>query len=257
MHSNTSRHFFLTGLVAQIARTSRPLRLICLALLWPVLASAAALDLDPLMKALAKVGSGEATFIEKRFVAQLDAPLESSGRLSFTAPDAFVRDTLKPRRERIAVTGNTLVMSQGSRSRTVQLDATPEAGVIVEAVRGTLSGNRAVLERHFTVQAQGSLERWQLDLVPRDARMRAQVTQIRVVGQQARLREVTVMLADGDRSVMTITTVEPSAVPAPAPAPAPAASVPAPAATSAQLPAAAGASSASAAGADAAASATR
>jgi outer membrane lipoprotein-sorting protein len=226
------------------ARLRRPLRLGCLALLWPMVAFAAALDLDPLMKALAKAGSGEATFVEKRYVAQLDAPLESSGRLSFTAPDSFVRETLKPRRDRIAVTGNTLVMSQGNRSRTVQLDATPEAGVIVEAVRGTLGGNRAVLERNFTLQAQGTLERWQLDLVPRDARMRAQVTQIRVVGQQAHLREVTVMLADGDRSVMSITPVEPPVAPASTPAAAPVSSA-APAAPAAASDAVAGAAPAS------------
>ena len=214
MHRTQPSRPFLASLTA---RLRRPLHLVCLALLWPLLcplvASAAPLDLDPLMKLLAKVGSGEATFVEKKYVAQLDAPLESSGRLSFNAPDSFVRETLKPRRDRIAVTGNTLVMSQGNRSRTVQLDATPEAGVIVEAVRGTLSGNRAVLERHFTLQAQGSLDRWLIELVPRDARMRAQVTQIRVIGQQAQLREVTVMLADGDRSVMSITPLASHAAP--------------------------------------------
>jgi outer membrane lipoprotein-sorting protein len=180
----------------------------------PLLASAAALDIDGLMKLLARTPSGEATFVEKRHVAQLDQPLESSGRLSFVAPDVFVRETLKPRRERIAVNGNTVVMSQGSRSRTVQLDATPEASVIVEAVRGTLSGNRAVLDKYFAVQGLGSLERWQLELVPRDARMRGQVASIRVVGLQGQLREVTVVLADGDRSVMTITPVETPLAPA-------------------------------------------
>lgn len=239
MHLSLPSRPWLASLTVLLRRLLRP---ICLALLWPLLASAAPLDLDPLMKLLAKVGSGEATFVEKKYIAQLDAPLESSGRLSFAAPDSFVRETLKPRRDRIAVTGNTLVMSQGNRSRTVQLDATPEAAVIVEAVRGTLGGNRAVLERHFTLQAQGSLERWLIELVPRDARMRAQVTQIRVIGQQAQLREVTVMLADGDRSVMSITPIAPPVTPAPPATPAPAAplAAPAPAAsTSAAAPAAA------------------
>ncbi|MEY2688635.1 MAG: hypothetical protein RL375_2833 [Pseudomonadota bacterium] len=233
MLSLLSNRLFPITWVALAAPARRLRRLLPALLLWPMLASAASLDLDALMKALARVGSGEATFVEKRYVAQLDAPLESSGRLSFNAPDAFVRETLKPRRERIAVNGNTLVMSQGSRSRTVQLDATPEAGVIVEAVRGTLSGNRAVLERHFSVQGLGNLERWQLELVPRDTRMRAQVTQIRVIGQQAQLREVTVTLADGDRSVMSITPVEPAPAPATtgAAAPVPAARPAAPGAT--------------------------
>jgi outer membrane lipoprotein-sorting protein len=93
----------------------------------------------------------------------------TSGRLSFEAPDTFVRETLKPSRDRLAVTGNTLTMSRGDRSRTVQLDASPEAAVIVEAIRGTLTGNRAALERLFTPTVGGSAERWTLDLVPREA----------------------------------------------------------------------------------------
>ena len=75
-----------------------------------------------LMQSLAKVRAGEATFVETRTVAMLERTLESSGRLSFEAPDTFVRDTLKPRREKIAIVGNTVTMSLGSRSRTVPLD---------------------------------------------------------------------------------------------------------------------------------------
>jgi hypothetical protein len=37
----------------------------------------------------------------------LDRTLQSSGRLSFKAPDSFVRETLKPRHEKLAVDGNT------------------------------------------------------------------------------------------------------------------------------------------------------
>jgi outer membrane lipoprotein-sorting protein len=186
----------------------------------PPPARAAGFDLDALMQRLAQVRAGEATFVERRQVFQPDQTpsiaLESSGRLSFAAPDTFVRETLRPRRERLAVTGNQLVMTQGSRSRTTALDAVPEATVIVEAVRGTLTGNRETLERHFTIQLAGTAERWSLDLVPRDARLRGQVSQIRVAGRQAQLREVHLTMTDGDRSVMTI---EPVAATAAASAP--------------------------------------
>ena len=80
----------------------------------------------------------------------------------------------------------------------------PEAVVIVEAIRGTLTGNRDTLERHFTSQLLGTAERWSLDLVPRDARLRGQVSQLRVSGRQGQLREVQVTMSDGDRSVMQI-----------------------------------------------------
>ena len=166
--------------------------------------SAAGFDLAQLTTQLARIKSGEATFTEKRRVEMLDRTLESSGRLAFRAPDTFIRETLKPRREKLEVTGNVLTMSLGERSRTLQLDSAPEAAVIVEAVRGTLTGNRESLERLFDANVSGSAERWSLDLVPRDLRLRGQVASVRVSGRDSTVREVQVLLADGDRSTMTI-----------------------------------------------------
>ena len=169
-----------------------------------VLAATTAFDLGALTSLLARMKSGEATFVEKRRVEMLDRTLESSGRLSFRAPDSFVRETLKPRREKLVVDGNSLTMSIGERSRTMALDASPEASVIVEALRGTLTGNRATLERLFETRVSGSVEQWSLELVPRDLRLRGQVASVRVSGRDSMAREVQVLLADGDRSTMTI-----------------------------------------------------
>ncbi len=162
------------------------------------------LDLTQLMQTLGKVKAGEATFTEQRHVAMLEQTLQSSGKLSFEAPDIFVRETLKPRPERIAINGNTLTLSQGTRTRTMALDSAPEAAVIVEAIRGTLTGNKDVLERHFNTRVSGNAQLWFLELVPREARLRSQVTSVRVAGQQGVVREVLVSMPDGDRSVMSI-----------------------------------------------------
>jgi len=170
----------------------------------PALQAQTAFDLRQLMGLLAQVQAGEATFTEVRHSSVLDRPLESTGRLSFQAPDRFVRETQKPRSESLAVDGNTLTMRQGSRSRTLQLDSVPEAAVIVEAVRGTLTGNREAIERHFDAQVSGSPARWTLLLAPRAARLRELVTQIAVTGQQAMLREITVSMTGGDYSIMKI-----------------------------------------------------
>jgi outer membrane lipoprotein-sorting protein len=166
--------------------------------------AAGAFDLPQLMQALGRLKSGEAVFVERRHVSMLDQPLVSSGRLSFEAPDIFVRETLKPRQERIAVNGNTLTIQQGDRTRTLALDSAPEAGVIVEAIRGTLTGNREALERNFKASLSGDAELWLLELVPRESRLRAQVLSVRVAGHQGVVREVLVSLPDGDRSVMSI-----------------------------------------------------
>lgn len=161
-------------------------------------------ELPQLMQLLAQVKSGEATFTEKRSVAMLERPLEFSGRLSFEAPDTFVRENLKPRQERLAVVGKQMTMSMGSRSRTVPVDSVPEASVIVEAIRGTMTGNQDALEKHFTTTVTGTPQRWSLELVPREHRLREQISVLRLAGQQNVVREVAITMADGDRSVMTI-----------------------------------------------------
>jgi hypothetical protein len=187
------------------------LALLCAAL---PLRAQAAFDLPQLTQLLAQVKSGEVSFTEQRTVDMLERTLESSGRLSFAAPDTFVRETLKPRQEKVSVVGNMVTLSAGGRSRTVSLDAVPEAAVIVEAIRGTLTGNRELLERHFAATVAGNPQRWQLELTPIEPRVRELVRVVQLAGQQSQVRGVTVIMADGDRSVMSIEPMASAAKPA-------------------------------------------
>jgi len=181
------------------------LALVGAAVLPAIVRAQAALDLNQLMQLLAQVKAGEAVFTEKRTVAMLERTLESSGKLSFEAPDTFVRETLKPRHERVAVVGNMVTMSLGQRSRTVPLDSVPEAAIIFEAIRGTLTGNRDAIERNFRASVTGAAARWTLELVPLVPRLRELVMSVRVSGKQSLVLEVIVAMADGDSSVMSIT----------------------------------------------------
>jgi hypothetical protein len=171
------------------------------------------IDQAQLTTLLGRVKSGEASFVEKRRIEMLDRTLESSGRLSFRAPDSFTRETLRPSHEKLEVNGNVLTMSSGDRSRTLQLDSSPETAVVIEAIRGTLTGNRDTLERFFATTVSGSAERWTLDLVPHDLRLRGQVASVRVLGHESAVHEVQVLLADGDRSTMTIAPLPGGATP--------------------------------------------
>jgi outer membrane lipoprotein-sorting protein len=184
---------------------------LCAAMLLPLAPRAeGAFDLPQLTQLLAQVKSGEATFTEKRTVDMLERTLESTGRLSFAAPDTFVRETLKPRQDKLAVVGNKVTMSAGGRSRTVPLDSVPEAAVIMEAIRGTLTGNREQLERHFVATVTGNAPRWQLELTPIEPRLRELVSSVQLSGQQSQVRGVIVTMSDGDRSVMSIEPMAPA-----------------------------------------------
>jgi hypothetical protein len=86
----------------------------------------------------------------------------------------------------------------------LRLEEYPAIAALTESVRATLAGNRAALERHYTLQLEGSEARWSLLLVPTQARTRAFVLQIRISGERGEVRTVEIEQSDKDRSVMTI-----------------------------------------------------
>lgn len=169
---------------------------------------AQALDLKTLMQRMAQRKSGEARFTEERTVKGIDGPLTSSGTLSFTAPDRFARHTLHPTRESMEVNGRTLLLKRGTRTRQMEMDVVPEVGALLEAMRATLTGDAAVLQKHFSTQLSGSDAKWVLVLKPRDERLARQVQQIELVGQAADLRSIELQLTGGDRSLMLLEPVQ-------------------------------------------------
>ena len=184
--------------------------LLGLALLLSAASPAWAFDLSELMSQLARQKSGEAGFVEQRFVRGVDGPLNSAGTLSFTAPDKLARKTVTPRPESMMVEGNTLTLSRAGRTRTLTLDSMPELQGMVDALRGTLMGDAQLLQRNFRTQLGGTQAGWTLDLEPIDSRLASQVRSVRLSGRQGQVLGVEMEFVGGDRSVMTISPKAPS-----------------------------------------------
>lgn len=177
--------------------------LLCLAL--PV--QAADIQLADLMQLLAQTKAAKATFVEKKYIGIVDAPVESSGELTFTAPDKLEKRTLKPKAEALALDGNQLTVDMAGKRRTIRLQDYPEVAAFVESIRGTLAGDRSALEKVYKLDLSGSREKWQLVLTPTQPRMAKVITRIRMQGQQADIRNIDFDQADGDRSEMVVTNV--------------------------------------------------
>ena len=156
------------------------------------------------MARLGQQRSGEVVFTEQRYVSGFDEPLLSSGTLSFAAPDHFVRQTLQPRAETLSIDGNTVSVSRGGRRRSFTLDAAPEMVGMIEALRGTLTGNASTLARYFKPSLVGGIERWHLSLTPLEVQLGRQVRLIHITGQHASVASIEIELAGGDRSLMLI-----------------------------------------------------
>lgn len=167
-------------------------------------AFAAEWSIEQLMHNLAQTRSDRATFTEKKFIALLDRPVESSGELLYTAPDRLEKRTLKPKPESMIVEQGMLTLERGRQKHRLQLQEQPELAAFIESIRGTLSGDRRALERHFRVTLEGNVEQWSLSLFPQQPKMLSVVTRIRITGVRDELRSVEVSQTDGDHSLMLI-----------------------------------------------------
>ncbi|MES2687322.1 MAG: LolA-related protein [Pseudomonadota bacterium] len=169
----------------------------------------AAWDVAQLMQGLAQNKSGRASFVEKKYIALLDKPVESSGELLYTAPDRLEKRTFKPRPESMLIESGTLTVERGKRRTTLRLQDYPELVAFTESIRGTLAGDLAALRRIYNLDLEGTEERWTLTLRPMETKMLEVVQRIRIGGSRAEVKTVEIEQTDKDRSVMVIAPLAP------------------------------------------------
>ncbi|MHB1332685.1 MAG: LolA-related protein [Sulfuriferula sp.] len=173
-------------------------------LLLPAFGHATTWDIDQLMQGLARIRTSQANFVEKKTIAMLDRPVESSGELFYRAPDHLEKRTIKPKPESMIVDGDSLIIERGHKKYRLQLADYPELAAFIDSIRGTLAGDRKALERNYRLSLDGTAEHWILQLVPTDAKMQAVVQRIRIAGELDTVRSIEINQADGDSSKMLI-----------------------------------------------------
>jgi hypothetical protein len=167
-------------------------------------AAAADFTVASLFEQLARERPARAAFTEKKFIALLDRPVESSGELAFTPPDRLEKKTLAPRPESLVIERDTVTLERGARRQTLRLSENPGVAILVESIRRTLAGDLAGLTRAYSVALDGTPARWKLTLRPLDPSLGTMVERVAISGEHARVATVEVFQADGDRSVTTL-----------------------------------------------------
>ena len=152
-----------------------------LTLLHPILASD--LDASSLIQRLAKPAPATIEFKEWRFSALLEQPLVVSGELRYMAADHLERFVQQPYREKTIIRGESVrVERHGEKLRTFALKRAPELKGLLSAFGALLTGDSSALEKDFEISALGDSQRWELTLIPRDARARQHIAQLIVTG---------------------------------------------------------------------------
>jgi outer membrane lipoprotein-sorting protein len=157
-----------------------------------------------LFERLAKERPAHAQFHERKYLSLLTEPVDSSGELFFSPPDRLEKRTTSPKPETVIVDRKQVTLERGGRKRTLGLRENPGIAVLVESIRSTLAGDLDSLSHTYAVQLEGDASKWRLVLRPLDASLASLVERIEIGGVDAEVRSVEIFQADGDRSVMTI-----------------------------------------------------
>ena len=168
----------------------------------------AAFDVGQLMGELATNKGGKAKFVERKYISLLDKPVVSTGEMTYSAPDKLEKRTLTPKVETLLLDKDTLSIEREKHKLSINLGNQPEALAFVDSIRGTLSGNRAALEKNYALYLSGNSDKWILTLLPSDQKIAAIILRITVSGQKNQVRHIEYLQADGDRSVLSIDPVE-------------------------------------------------
>lgn len=171
----------------------------------PAYGAEPAWGLHELMIDLGRVKQAKGTFVEKKYLKLLSAPLESSGQLNYTAPHRLEKLTLAPKPESMIVDQDILTIEMRGRKRSLQIQDYPVLWAFVESIRGTLKGDLSALQQFYKVKLDGTRPTWQLQLQPTEKKMAALIQSIQIRGSKEQINSIEIIESDGDRSVMTVT----------------------------------------------------
>jgi hypothetical protein len=168
------------------------------------LAQAGKFDLVRLMQLLSLAPEAEVPYTEKKYSSLLAEPIESSGTLSYRRPDTVEKNMTAPRNERFRIAGEELIVVRNGSERRFPLSSQPLLQAFAASLRGVLTGDAALLRRHFRLTLEGDEQNWRLEMVPLEEEVSRHVERINVSGRAGRIEQIEMREASGDRSVMRV-----------------------------------------------------
>lgn len=144
------------------------------------------------LEKLARPAPMRTSFVEVRGSRLLKEPLRLAGEYRRPDDDTLVREVRTPYAETTTITTGTgtgqATIERGSRSRTYSLERVPELANLQASFGAMLAGDRAALERYYTIATRGTRTRWSMALVPKQASLAGKVRQIVLYGRGSELR---------------------------------------------------------------------
>jgi len=161
--------------------------------------AAAGVDAGWILQKLARPAPMRTAFVELRGSPLLKAPLRIEGEYQRPDDKTLVREVRKPYTETTTLrAGEATIARTGKAPRKFSLSRVPELAGLQASFGALLSGDRASLEKHYRLTAQGTRQQWTLLLAPLDAQMQRSVRDITLYGRGAELRCIETRPLKGD-----------------------------------------------------------
>lgn len=109
-----------------------------------------------------------------------------------------MRTVRAPYVETTTIRGGEATIERGGKARRFSLSRAPELQGLQASFGAMLSGDRAQLERWYTIDATGTRQAWTMQLVPREKQLAAKVRDIVLHGRGAELRCIETRPVKGD-----------------------------------------------------------
>lgn len=183
----------------------------------PVPAGEASQAADPaqILPRLAQPVPARTDFVEVRGSALLKAPLRVSGE--YRRPDAstLVREVRAPYAETTTIRvstgtgarpgqGEVSIARAGKPAKTFSLSRAPELVALQASFGALLGGDRAALDQHYRLGADGTRRQWTITLTPKDAKLAARVRDIALLGRDDELLCIETRPARGNEQQRTL-----------------------------------------------------
>jgi hypothetical protein len=171
-------------------------------------------DLATLLARFAKSPGIFARFREEKHLAMLQAPLVNEGTIHFAPPGRLARHTTRPIASSLLIADNRVQFSDGTTGDSVDLGTNPVARAFVESFVMLLAGDRAGLERYFSLRfstapiGAGHGAGWRLSLTPRTSPMNKVIKEMTLAGEGLVVRTLEVRESNGDWTRTTFTEVD-------------------------------------------------
>ncbi len=168
---------------------------------------------DSILARMSRIPGLHCAYREEKRIALLSSPVLSEGTIDFVrgsggSPPRMARRTSRPSPQVVLIDQGELRMSDGHTTTRIDLASQPVVRSFVDSFLQLLVGDRASLERTYTLSVDAGASGWALVLRPRSAPLDTFVREIRFEGQGDALTRMVMTEVSGDVTTTTFSSVD-------------------------------------------------